>query len=225
MESESVWVLERLKLHQLLLEHPDWSLRHYARELHHDLKWVRRWAARIRSAVSLTLDTFKSRSRAPHHPPQSISEEAKQIVGELRHELSEKFHRKAGVKTILYGLRQYQQKHPVAFVLPKACSTITRILHDLGWITSLRPTVHEPLDLPPPMTEWEMDFGELFLGETEGSLEFFVVVDRGTSRLVYLEGSSGYSAETALEAIARLFATCGLPERLRFDRDVRLWGA
>ncbi len=52
-----------------------------------------------------------------------------------------------------------------------------------------------------------------------------MVVDRGTSRLIYLEGSTGYNAETALEALVRLFSTCGLPKRLRFDRDPRLWGA
>jgi hypothetical protein len=32
------------------------------------------------------------------------------------------------------------------------------------------------------------------------------VVDRGTSQVVYLEGSAGYNAETALEAVARLLS-------------------
>jgi hypothetical protein len=225
MDSENVWIRERLKLHQLLQDQPDWSLRHYARELHHDLHWGRCPAAPIPSAVPLTLDTFRSRSRAPQHPPPPISEEAKQLVGELRHDLSEQFHRPAGAQTIRYGVQQYQQQYPGTFALPKASSTITPILHELGGIAPQRPTLHEPLDLPAPMTEWELDLGEIVLGETEGAFEFFVVIDRGTSRLVYLEGGSGSSAETALEAVARLFQTWGLPERARFDRHTPVWGA
>ncbi|MBK9745774.1 MAG: transposase [Chloroflexi bacterium] len=224
MGNENVWVLERVKLYELMKTHPDWSLRHYGRELGHDLQWVRRWSTRIRSAATITLDTFRSRSRAPHHPPKRIPEEAKALVGELRQVLSERFHRRAGAKTILYGLQQYQKLHTPAFTLPKALSTITQILHELGWITPRCSVTGEPLVLPELMEEWEMDFGEIYLGE-EGVLEFFVVVDRGSSRLVYLEGGPGYNAETALEAVVRLFETCGLPKRLRFDRDVRLWGA
>ena len=138
MNSESHWVFERLKLYQLAQLHPDWSLRHYARELGHDLKWVRRWLARIQAAAPLSIDTFKSRSRAPHHPPPRISDEAKQLVGDLRRELSEQFHRRAGAKTILYGLQRYQQTHSLSFTLPRARSTITRILNEFGWIVPPR---------------------------------------------------------------------------------------
>jgi len=54
MDSENAWVLERVKLYELMKRQPDWSLRRYTRELKHDLQWVRRWAARIRSATALT---------------------------------------------------------------------------------------------------------------------------------------------------------------------------
>ena len=62
----------------------------------------------------------------------------------------------------------------------------------------------------------------------DGRFEFFLVVDRGTSRVVYLEGCKGYCADTALLAVARLFQLNGLPKRLRFDRDPRFvwsWSA
>jgi hypothetical protein len=59
----------------------------------------------------------------------------------------------------------------------------------------------------------------------EHIFEFFMVADRGTSRLVYVEGGYGYRAESALEALYKLFLLNGLPQRLRFDRDPRLWGA
>lgn len=81
------------------------------------------------------------------------------------------------------------------------------------------------MERPAPLEEWELDFGEIWLGEAEGSLEFLLVVDRGSSRVVYIEGSAGYRAASALEAVMRLFAQHGLPKRLRFDRDPRLWGS
>lgn len=71
-----------------------------------------------------------------------------------------------------------------------------------------------------------MDFCEIWL--VDGRFEFFPVVDRGTSRVVYLEGCDGYRADTALEAVVRLFLLNGLPKRLRFDRDPRFvwsWSA
>jgi hypothetical protein len=224
MMSESEWVLERIKLYQLTRSHPDWSLRHYARELGHDLKWVRKWVQRIKAAAAITLELFNSRSRAPKTLHTRIGEEAKQLVCELRQQLSERFHRKAGAKTIAWGLAEYVKRHPIQFSLPKSLTTITQILHERGWIQPVRPVTHEPVILPQPMEEWEIDFGEIGLRD-EGVFEFLVVVDRGTSRLVYVEGSAGYTAETALEAVARLFVLCGIPKRIRFDRDVRLWGA
>lgn len=69
------------------------------------------------------------------------------------------------------------------------------------------------------MEEWEMDFCEIHL--EDGNFEFFLVVDHGTSRVVYLEGCEGYRADTALTAVFRLLLLCGLPQRLRFDRDPR----
>ena len=72
------------------------------------------------------------------------------------------------------------------------------------------------------MEEWEMDFCEIRL--EDGRFEFFLVVDRGTSRVVYLEGCEGYNAVSALMAVFRLFLLNGLPKRLRLDRDPRFVG-
>src|SRR5688572_29831495 len=103
MDSESVWVYERMKLHHLMQTQPDWSNRQYARTLGHDPTWVRKWKQRLQTATALTLKMFQSQSRAPHNRPRSIAPEVKTLVRELRHELSEKYHRPAGAKTILYG--------------------------------------------------------------------------------------------------------------------------
>ncbi len=224
MLSENEWVLERIKLYELVKTHPTWSLRQYARQLGHDVKWVSKWLRRFRTATEITLDVFKSWSRAPKTIHRRIEEKAKEIVCDLRQQLSVKFHRKAGAKTILWGLSEYLKRHPITFTLPQSGSTITQILRERGWILPPRQASHEPLELPSPMEEWEIDFAEIWLRD-EGVFEFFVVVDRGTSRLVYVEGNRGYNAETTLEAMAKLFILCGLPKRIRFDRDVRLWGA
>lgn len=224
MLSENEWVLERIKLYELAKTHPTWSLRQYARQLGHDVKWVSKWLGRIRAASEVSLDLFKSWSRAPKTVYRHIEEKAKEIVCDLRQQLSVKFHRKAGAKTIRWGLEEYLKRHPITFKLPQSLSTITQILRERGWILPRRQVSHEPLELPEPMEEWEIDFAEIWMRD-EGIFEFFVVVDRGTSRLVYLEGSRGYNAETVLDAVAKLFILCGLPKRIRFDRDVRLWGA
>jgi len=135
--------------------------------------------------------------------------------------LSETYHRNAGGRTILHELSKRSDLTENGHVVPQSASTITRILKQLGYILPRQKQIRELLELPLPMEEWEMDFGEIRLSH-DTILEFFIVVDRGTSRLVYLEGSEGYHAETALEAIARLFIICGLPKRLRLDRDTRL---
>ena len=225
MWDESHWVLERLKLHELRQVHPEWSYGQYAKALKHDPGWVRKWCKRLQDNPVVTLKTLRSQSRAPHHPPERLSDKAKDLVVELRHELSEKFHRRAGPKLVQYGLSQYQQSHTVDMRLPQATSTIARILKERGCIASLWKTQHEMVQLPAPMEEWELDFGEIYLGEDEGVFEFLLVVDRGTSRVVFVESRVRYDAQTALESVATLLREHGLPKRLRFDRDPRLWGS
>lgn len=205
MLTEHDWIQERIRLSYLVKEHPDWGARRLGKALGHDSKWAAKWKARIRATSSLTMDVFRSQSRAPHHAPQRIQPEAKSVVVDLRTRLTERFHRSAGARTIQYGLEQYRQQHPDGPKLPQSRSTIYHILHEFGCIVPPRSRWHEPLVLPPPMEEWEMDFGEIFLVDDETVFEFFMVVDRGSSRLVYLEGSTGYTAETALEALVRLF--------------------
>lgn len=225
MLTEHEWIHERIRLSTLMKEHPDWGGRRLAHALGHDPKWVAKWKPRILNAPQLTLEVFRSASRVPKHSPHRTSPEAKAVVADLRNSLSERFHRPAGARTIQYGLGEYLKQHPDAPKLPRSCSTIYRILHEFGCMPAPRSRWHEPLVLPPPMEEWEVDFGEIYLPDDEMVFEFFIVVDRGSSRLIYLEGSTGYNAETALEALVRLFSACGFPKRLRFDRDPRLWGA
>jgi len=220
MDTESQWIYDRMRLYKLWKANPDWSLRQFARELGYDVKWVSKWLNRFKDAPCRSLKMFLSESRAPHHCPHRTSNAVRDVIGKLRESLSEKYHRNAGGRTILHELSKYPELAENGYVVPKSASTITRILKQLGYVLPKQKRDRHRLDLPPPMEEWEMDFGEIRLSH-DTILEFFIVVDRGTSRLVYLEGSEGYHAETALEAIARLFILKGLPKRLRFDRDTR----
>jgi len=220
MDTESQWTFDRMRLYRLWQAHPDWSLRQFARELGYDVKWVSKWLNRFKTASGRSLQMFLSHSRAPHTCPHRISDEVCKRIGELRESLSEKYYRQAGGRTILYELSKHEDLVEKGYIVPQSASTITRILKQLGYILPKQKRQRQLLELPPPMKEWEMDFAEIRLSH-DTILEFFIVVDRGTSRLVYLEGSEGYYAETALEAIARLFVLKGLPERLRFDRDTR----
>jgi transposase InsO family protein len=224
MLSKAKWVYERMKLYELMTLQPHWSSREYASALGHDHKWVQKWKKRLKNEAEVTVKSFQSLSHAPKRPAIQIAQEAKEIVCQLREELSERFHRPAGAKTILYALQKYRESQKPAFRLPTALSSINKILRERGYIPPKQERFREPLTLPLPMDEWELDFGEIRLSEEE-IFEFLIVIDRGTSRLVYLEGSNGYRAETALEAVSRLFLLHGLPKRLRFDRDPRLWGA
>jgi hypothetical protein len=224
MESEAKWFCERYKLYELMEAHPDWALRQYARELKHDLKWVRKWIQRYRQAEKIDFKSFCSYSRAPKTIPKSISEEAKDVIVQLREELSEEFNRTAGAETILFGIERLKKQQGLKLEMPQSDSSIKRILKERGYILPRPARWREPLFLPEPMSEWEIDFGEIRL-DWEHVFEFFIVADRGTSRLIYLEGGYGYRAESALEALCKLFLLNGLPQRLRFDRDPRLWGA
>jgi len=205
MLSEQEWVYERWRLYEVWQAHPEWSLRSLARSVAHDLRWVRKWLARFQADGVSGLECFQSRSRRPKKTPKGLKDAVKDQVCSLRESLSERFHRPAGAETIQYFLKSLVETLPCA-------KSIYRILRERGYLRT-RPAVKPSLlDLPGPMEEWEMDFGEIYLGPTEGSLECFLVVDRGTSRVIYLEGSSGYTAERALEAVMRLFAAHGLPQ-------------
>src|SRR5215204_5562635 len=106
MESEVKWVYERISLYFELAEHPDWSNRHLANELDKSEKWVRKWRKRIAAAEPVSVSTFLSHSSAPKTCAKQVAPEVKALIGDLRGELSEKFHRKAGADTILYELRK-----------------------------------------------------------------------------------------------------------------------
>jgi len=224
MDSEIQRVYDRITLYYLMQDHPDWKSERYTEHIDRTASWVRKWRARIQQEETITLQTFLSQSRAPKSRPNQTSKHVKKIIGDLREELSEDYHRPAGANLILLELNAQDELFDNGYFVPSSPSTIHEILKEMGYVQPPKKTDREPITRPDPNVEWEMDFGEIRLDETT-KLEFFLVVDRGTSRVIYLEGSMGYNAQTALSAVARLLTKCGCPKYLRFDRDTRFVGS
>ena len=226
MDTESEWVYDRMRLYHLLQAQPTLTVRESSEILGRSERWVRKWKQRFVSSEDVSFTTFQSQSRAPKTRPRQTSAGIKDMVCELRESLSDAYYRAAGAKLIRHYLQKDETLVESGVFIPTSSRTITKILRERGYIRSTPKREHEPLELMEPMEEWEMDFCEIRL--VDGSFEFFLVVDRGTSRVVHVEGCEGYRADTALLAVIRLFSLNGLPKRLRFDRDPRFvwsWSA
>ena len=208
-------------------QHPNWMPTQLADVLGRSERWARKWVRRLKEVVKPSFQMYLSASRAPKKRPRQTPAVVKDVICDLRVSLSEHYHRPAGPRLICHYLHQEETLQELDDVfVPTSSRTITKILRERGYIVDPPKYEHEPLPLSAPMEEWEIDFCEIQLAD--GRFEFFIVVDRGTSRVVYLEGCEGYRADTALDAIIRLFLLYGMPKRLRFDRDARFvwsWSA
>ena len=218
---ETIWVADRIRLYQLMREHPDWSISYLAQVLGYSLSWVKKWRRRLRDMKHPQLEMFQSHSRAPKHRA-TISQWLRDAVLALRDSLTELYHRRAGAKTILYHLQQ--MKPPLSDRIRGSTYTIIKILNQAGRIQQFLVYHPQPIPRQEPMAEWEFDFGLVSIGKQRW-LEFFLAIDRGTSIWVDSKASERFHADTALLAVANTLLTNGLPQRLRFDRDTRLVGS
>jgi len=227
MDDESLRIYDRMTLHKLMVQHPDWSIAQLADVVGRCKRWVHKWQARFKAAETRSFSMYLSQSRAPHHRPNQTSDAVKDVICDLRVSLSESYHRNASATLISNYLQRHPELVDEGVFVPSSSRTITDILRERGYIQALRKHQHDPLPLCAPMAEWEIDFCEIRLQDAR--FEFFIVVDRGTSRVIHLEGCvDGYRADTALLAVYRLFLLNGLPQRLRLDRDPRFvwsWSA
>lgn len=226
MDSESQRIYDRMKLHKLAQKHPEWNTAQLAWEIGRSERWARKWLKRFAETTEPSFRMYHSHSRAPKTRPRQTPPEVKEVICELREQLTEKFNRPAGATLLHHYLKKDTSLQNVDAFVPTSTRTITKILRERGYIQDPPKYERNPLDLCDPMEEWEMDFCEIRL--QDGRFEFFIVVDRGTSRVIHIEGCEGYRADTALLAICRLFLLNGLPQRLRFDRDPRFvwsWSA
>ena len=222
---EVVYYAARANLRRLMRLHPHWTHKQYAQAVGMSQSWVKNWKKRLAEAEPEDEQVLHSRSRAPKHPPERVSEGVVDCILQIRDEPPEGLQRTPGPKAILY----YLPRHPdlQAERLPRSSRTIYRILQQAGRIAHQLPHMQEELSRPAPMSHWQLDFKDAATvpaapdGKRQHGVEVLNTVDEGTSVLVDAQVGADFHAETTLEAVAELFTRHGLPQAVRLDRDVR----
>ncbi len=167
---------------------------------------------------------------APHAPTSTHPVVIERILA-LRDELPSTLHRTPGPRTLQYYLAHDPTLAAWGHALPPAPSTIWRILRQYGRIVPRVPHPKEPLDRPPPLTAWQLDFKDASTvpadpdGKRQHVVEVLNTIDTGTSILLDAQVRGDFVADTALEAVAALVQQQGLPQQVTFDRDTRFVGS
>lgn len=222
---EAVYYAARANLRRLLDQSPHWTHQQYAQAVGMSGGWVKKWKKRLAEAAPGDESVLHSRSRAPHQPPERISQQVRERIVQLRDEPPEGLRRTPGPKALLYYLPRDEQVQ--GYRLPRSSRTIYRILREADRMPHRLPHLHEPQGRPAPLSHWELDFKDATSvppqpeGKRQHAVEVLNVVDEGTSLLLEAQVSADFHAETTLGAVADLFARQGLPQAIRLDRDVR----
>ena len=152
---EAVYYAVRANLRRLMRLHPQWTQPQYAQAVGMSVGWVKKWKQRLQEAEPEDEQVLHSRSRARIHPPERISQAVVDRILQMRDEPPEGLRRTPGPKAILYYLPRAEQLEGER--LPRSSRTIYRILRQAGRIAVRQPYVHEPLERPAPMSQWQLD--------------------------------------------------------------------
>lgn len=102
------------------------------------------------------------------------------------------------------------------------------MLQQAGRISHRVSIVTDPLERPPPLLAWQLDFKDASSvpadpdGKRQHVVEILNTIDTGTSVLLGAQVRDDFTAQTALLAVAELLRSHGRPQSLRWDRDPRL---
>jgi hypothetical protein len=150
---------------------------------------------------------------------------------EIRDRPPANLQRVPGPKAILYYLQQDQELAAGGARLPRSTRTVWRILTRCGRIARPARREREPLERPPPLASWQLDFKDVSSvpgdpdGKRQHAVEALNCVDCGTSIVVASEVRDDFTEETAVAAVAELLAARGLPRSITVDRDPRFVGS
>ena len=228
---EEQWVVDRCKLREVWLEHPEWSKRLLAEAAGRSKSWVKKWMKRIRSSTLEDREVLNGQSRARKRPPPEWAEEVVTRILEIRDHPPGKLGRTPGPLTILYYLRQDKALADAGAVLPRSTRTIWKILHRYHRLERPAAQEGEAEERPEPGVEWGMDFHDVSTvpadpeGKQQHVVEILNLVDHGSSAVVASEPGDHYTAETALRKVADILEARGCPDRIRLDRDPRWVGS
>jgi transposase InsO family protein len=114
---------------------------------------------------------------------------------------------------------------------PRSTRTIWQILRKYGRILPRVPHSTEPMDRPPPLTAWQLDFKDVSTvpaepdGKRQHVVEVLNTVDTGTSILLDAQVRRDFVSDTTLAAAVLLVQQHGVPKQVTFDRDTRFVGS
>ena len=217
-------------LRTLHRSHPRWSHQDLADATHRSRGWVKKWVKRLRRAPPDDAQVLHSRSRARRQPPPALSPLVIDRILEIRDQPPEHLQRTPGPKAILYYLGRDPALAAQGVRLPRSTRTVWQILRQYGRIARPGERRHQPVDRPPPMTSWQLDFKDVSTvpadpdGKQQHVVEVLNTVDVGTSILVNAQVREDFTAETTLQAVVDTLRTQGLPEAITVDRDPRFVG-
>jgi Integrase core domain len=228
---EEEWYADRAALRVALRERSRAPAPRLAREVGRSVSWVKKWRRRLRAAAPDDEEVLHSRSRARKRPPPAVDPRAVDRLLELRDHPPANLQRVPGPKTLLYFLGRDPELRAAGVAPPRSTSTVWALLRRHGRIPPRRPHHHEPVDLPEPLTSWQLDFKDVSTvpGDPEGkrqhAVETLNCVDCGTSLLVEAQVRDDFTEATTLQTVAALLRAHGLPEEVTVDRDPRFVGS
>jgi biotin operon repressor len=149
----------RANVSYLQQHHPDWSHAQLAAALGYSKAWVKKWLKRLREeqAAGISLEqTLQGHSRTRKHLPSKTHPLVVEQILAIRDQPPEGLRRVPGQGAI----RSYLQRDPALalFQLPvPSCKTIYRVLKRHQRIPERDKPVHQPLERPQPMSDWQLD--------------------------------------------------------------------
>lgn len=228
---EEQYYLDRAKLRELMAQKPTLTQQQMADAIGRSLGWVKKWIKRLRKARADDDSVLWSRSRARHTPPETINEVVVERILDIRDNPPGNLQRVPGPKAIIYYLLQDAALLESGLHIPTSTSTVWGILSQHGRIPRRPPIEHEPVDLPDPLSSWQIDFKDVSTvpthpqGKQQHVVEVLDVVDVGTSILLEARPREDFTAETAIIALTNTLLVHGIPQTITCDRDPRFVGS
>jgi hypothetical protein len=125
-------------------------------------------------------------------PPPTLDPVVVERILEIRDHPPANLQRVPGPVAILYDLHRDAELAGSGARLPRSPRTIWRLLTQHGRIAGRRPRDHAPVDRPPPLAVWQVDFKDVSTvpadpdGKRQHVVEAFNAVDTGCpGRLVH----------------------------------------
>lgn len=233
MNDELKWQADRSLLRRLHYEHPEWNNQQLAQATGRSAAWVRKWLGRLAGTALDEREALTSHSRRPKTTPiptKTVPLVIDRILA-IREEPPQNLGRTPGPRTIAYYLREDSVLKEKGISPPTSSATIYAVLLKYGKIGRTRPHPHKPIELPPPLSSWQLDFKDVVTVKVgpEGKHSHFVeilnLLDVGTSLLLAGIAREDFNAETSLQAVIDCLKELGVPDSVTFDRDPRWVGS